>query len=211
MSLLPDSASFHERVQDCFVAYRGRGVSLSAVDVELVEAWASSGAPFEVIARGIRKAAEAAMWDAPDGEGLLRSLSACRRAVDSEIAKYLKRTAGRTESAEPVEEAFHVVRHKKLLAAVKKLAKEHPQLERVRSRALALPQPHDFAASNEQEELVLAWLVRALPFAERRMILREARRLVENASAVSAQARRESLRFHRAALVRQKWSMPSFW
>lgn len=212
MSLLPDSASFHERVQDCFVAYRGRGVSLSAVDVELVEAWATSGAPFEVIARGIRKAAEAAMWDAPDGAGLLRSLAACRRSVDSEIAKYLKRTAGRTESAgELPEDAFHVVRHKKLVAAVKKLAKEQPGLERALVRTHALPQPHDFAASNAQEELVLAWLLRALPFAERRMILREARRLMENAAAVSAQARRESLRFHRAALVRQKWSLPSFW
>ena len=40
MSLLPDSATFHERVQDCFVAYRGHGVSLSAVDLEILDAWA---------------------------------------------------------------------------------------------------------------------------------------------------------------------------
>ncbi|MBL9038439.1 MAG: hypothetical protein JNG84_07995, partial [Archangium sp.] len=64
MSLLPDSASFHERVQDCFVAYRGRGVSLSPADYDLVEAWAATEVPFEVVARGIRKAAEAALWDA---------------------------------------------------------------------------------------------------------------------------------------------------
>jgi hypothetical protein len=41
--------------------------------------------------------------------------------------------------------------------------------------------------------------------------LREARRLVEKAGAMSAATKRESLRFHRAALVRQAWAMPAFW
>jgi hypothetical protein len=42
MSLLPDDATFHERVQDLFTAYRGRGVSLSSDDVDLVQQWADA-------------------------------------------------------------------------------------------------------------------------------------------------------------------------
>jgi len=213
MSLLPDSASFHERVQDCFVSYRARGLSLSPKDVELVEAWASTGVPFEVVARGIRKAADAALWDAPQGEAVLRSLGACRRHVDAEIAKYLKRSAGRTEAPEAApEEAFHLARHKKLRAALKKLAKEQPGLAAPVSGWLGrLPPPADFDAANRQEELVWALLARALPFPSRLPLLRQALGLVQKAGAMSAQARRESLRFHRAALVRHELSVPAFW
>jgi hypothetical protein len=213
MSLLPDSATFHEQVQECFVAYRGRGVSLSSDDLELVDRWAETGVPLEVIARGIRKAAEASLYDAPEGDGALRSLKACRRAVDGEIARYLKASAGaheaeKTEEAEP----FLVTRHKKLRAALKKVGKAHEAAWPAIKRLLdAIEEPIDFDAANRQEELALAVLTRAIPYEERLALLREATRLVENAQTASRRARRESLRFHRAALVRHRLGVPAFW
>lgn len=207
MSLLPDSATFHERVQDCFVAYRGHGVSLSAVDLEILDGWAEAEVPFEVIARGLRKAAEAALWDAAEGEGRLRSLKACRRDVDQEISKYVRTSAGRTEApSEKEPEPFHVTRHKKLLAALKKATKPH-----LPAWASRLPVPEDFTQSDRQEWLALNLLLRALPFPRRTSLLREARMVVEKAPSMSAATRRESLRFHRAALVRQAWAMPALW
>lgn len=205
MSLLPDSATFHERVQDCFVAYRGHGVSLSAVDLELLDGWAELEVPFEVIARGLRKAAEAALWDAAEGEGRLRSLKACRRDVDAEISKYVARAAGKTAPAVE-QEPFHVTRHKKLVAAIKKATKPN-----VPAWLARLPVPDDFSGGDRQEQLALNLLLRALPFSKRRSLLHEARQVVEKAQAMSAATKRESLRFHRAALVRQAWAMSALW
>lgn len=207
MSLLPDTATFHERVQDCFVAYRGHGVSLSAVDLEILDAWAAADVPFEVIARGLRKAAENALWDAAEGEGRLRSLKGCRRDVDAEIAKWVARTAGRTEEpTTEVAEPFHVTRHKKLVAAIKKATKPN-----VPGWLARLPVPDDFGGGDRQEALVFHLLLRALPFPKRRTLLREARLVVEKAKAMSAATKRESLRFHRAALARQAWAMSALW
>jgi len=215
MSLLPDTASFNEKVQDCFVAFRGRGLSLSPLDAELVEEWAALSVPFEVVARGIRKAAEAALWDAPDGSASLQSVRACRRHVEAEIKKYLKRSAGETGPSTGSGQAvkpFHLERHKKLCAALRKLAREQEGLAPAIGRWLArLPEPADFDQSSRQEDLVLALLARALPWPKRAALLREARNLVQNAGATSPSARRESFRFHRAALVRHALAVPAFW
>lgn len=207
MSLLPDSASFHEKVQDAFVAYRGAGVSLSAADLELLDAWAAKEVPFEVVARGLRKAAEAALWDSSDGEGRLRSLRGCRRQVEAEIGKYLRQTAGRTASDDaPADEPFHVTRHKKLVAAIKKATKPN-----VPAWLARLQVPADFGEGERQEQLALWLLARALPFERRVGLWREARTRVDQAPPMSATARRAALAFHRAAFVRQAWSMPSLW
>ena len=101
MSLLPESASFEELVQDYFLAVRGAGLMLSALDTELVPAWAREGVPFEVVARGISRSAEKALWDARPGEPVLRSLRACRRQVETEIRKYRDLSAGQGEEAPP--------------------------------------------------------------------------------------------------------------
>ena len=74
-----------------------------------------------------------------------------------------------------------------------------------------LPTPGDFASSDRQESLAFNLLLRALPFSKRTTLLREARLVVEKAPAMSATTRRESLRFHRAALVRHAWSMSALW
>ncbi len=67
---------------------------LSALDTELLTSWAREGVPFEVVARGITRSAEKALWDARPGEPVLRSLRACQRQVESEIKKYRDRSAG---------------------------------------------------------------------------------------------------------------------
>src|SRR5215217_7321300 len=94
MSLLPEGASFEELVQDYFLAVRGAGLMLSPLDAQLLSAWADAKVPFEVVARGIARSAEKALFDARPGEPVLRSLRACRRQVDAEIKRYLSRTAG---------------------------------------------------------------------------------------------------------------------
>lgn len=212
MSLLPDTASFHEKVQTLFVAYRARGVALSPKDVELVEAWAALDVPFEIVARGMRRSAERALWDAARDDKGLRSLAACRAEVKREISRYLKRSAGQTQAAPPAQEPFHLARHKKLKSQLKKIAKQHPPLaDGLHALSQALAVPHDFDATSRQEELTLAVLARLLPFPQRLRLLREARGLVEKGGAASAVARRESLRFHRAALVRRELDLPGFW
>jgi hypothetical protein len=201
MTLLPDTASLHEMVQACFVAYRRRGVSLSPNDVELLEAWAAHEAPFEVIARGIRKAAEAKLWDAAVGDDAPDSLKVCKREVEAELKKWVRLSAGRTAEGSPAED-FLLARHKKLKAAIKKVTKPH-----LPAWLAELSVPGDFAASERQEALAALLLLRTLPFAKRASILRKARTLVEKAPVMTAAAFRESLRFHRVALTHHEWGL----
>lgn len=208
MSLLPAESSFHERVQDCFAAYRGRGVALSALDVELLDAWAKREVPFEVIARGMRQAAEAALFDAAATDIGLRSLAACRKKVEAEIKKYLGRS---TKAPRPDDdtltaaEPLHLARFKKQKALLRKLGRDRPQLEAACARLLAkLPAPADYPASAAQEELVLAALLRSLPWSTRGPLLAQARAAVQRSGSLSRPAHRESVRFHRAALLKRE-------
>jgi hypothetical protein len=216
MSLLPAEASFHERVQDLFAAFRGRGVMLSALDVELLDQWASSGAPFEVVARGIRLAAEGALYDAPEDDRGLRSLIACKRKVEAELKKYISASAGRSAPAAPAAPKkavpLHLKRHKKLKAALKRSAKVNPELTAGVARLLAgLQPPEDFEGAQAQEDLAHAVLVHALPFTQRLELLHQARKFVQKSAPMSARARHESLRLHRAALLRRALALPAFW
>ncbi|MBI3185611.1 MAG: hypothetical protein HYZ28_26025 [Myxococcales bacterium] len=214
MSLLPDTASFEERVQDCFLAYRGAGVMLSPLDVELVEAWAKLDVPFEVFARGIRLAAEAALWDAARGQGGLRSLRACERQVEVEVKKFLGRTAGRTAEAGRKTDPPQLFRHKKLLAGLRKLAREQPAaaacVGRLIESALSAP-PFDLAETSAREERVYAALLRALPFGERLGVLRQAAELAAGSGAISVRARKLARRLHRTAALRRHLALPAFW
>lgn len=206
MSLLPDSASFHERVQDCFVTYRGHGVSFSAIDLDLVDAWAQLEVPFEVVARGIRKAAEAALWDAVEEDGRLFSLRGAKKHVEQEISKYQRVSAGRTAENGGAEAPLHEQRHKKLIAAIKKVTKPNAP-----AWLAKLPVPTDYDDADRQETLALLLLLRALPFPRRRALLREAQALSQKAASFSAAARRASLQFHRVALTRQAYDVPALW
>ncbi|MFO0599154.1 MAG: hypothetical protein U0228_27850 [Myxococcaceae bacterium] len=202
MSLLPDDASFHEKVQACFVAFRRRGVSLSALDAELLDQWAAHEVPFEVIARGIRKAAETHLWDAAADEAGPDSLRSCRREVESEIKRYVRHTAGRTAAPKPGEsDDFLAERFKTLKASIKKLTRPTAP-----AWLAKLQPPTDLESADRLEALTAFLLLRALPFAQRRSLLREARQLVEKAPPMSAAAFAESLRFHRVAVTHQAWS-----
>jgi len=172
---------------------------LSPLDAELLSEWAALHVPYEVVARGIRKAAERALWDARPDEPGLRSLRACRREVKAEIKKYLDRCAGGTSDAKPVLEADRI---RKLRAALRKLARAQPRFAEAIGRAL------DKVSTEDQ---VMAVLARSLPFEERRGLARQVRQRVAEAKPLSPAGRRMSRHFHRGALLRQMLELPTFW
>ncbi|MBL8912778.1 MAG: hypothetical protein JNM17_18940 [Archangium sp.] len=208
MTLLPDTASFHEKVQACFVAFRRRGLALSALDTMLLEQWAELDVPFEVIARGIRRASEQLVWDRVVGEDAPESLRVCQRDVETEIKKWVRNSAGKTESAAEAPQAddFLVTRRKKLIAAIKKATRPE-----VPAWLKKLPQPETYADADRQESMALLLLARRLPAEKKKALLSEAKALVAKAPPMSKGAAAESLRFHRVALAREAWVMPVSW
>ena len=192
MSVLPESASFAELVQECFVAFRGQGLMLSPLDAQLVTEWARLEVPFEVVARGIRRAAEKAGFDARPGEVGLRSLRACRREVEKEIAHFKARAAGKGEAGS---------RQRRPWAA---LAGARPELLERAEPALARLDPLGLDASDRAS----AALIRALPFGERLGLLRLSRTRAE-AFPMSWRARRLARRFHRAQALRELLTGPA--
>lgn len=214
MSLLPESASFAELVQDFFVAHRGKGLMLSALDEELVIQWAASGVPFEVVARGIRRAAEKAVFDARPGEPALRSLRSCKRQVDSEIKRHLDLFAGSgTGPAAAIGLPPDLKRHKKFRAALGKLRSARPDLapavQGLLDRELRTA-ANDATVAPAREERILTGLLRALPWRERAEILRQAREMLGEPQG-SSRARKLSRRFHRFVLLKKLLGLPAFW
>jgi hypothetical protein len=212
MSLLPESASFEELVHDYFLALRGSGLMLSALDTELVAAWAEQGAPFDVVARGISRAMEKALWDARPGEPVLRTLRACRRQVEAEIKRWREKVAGAGAGAEAgpkrgARRSFEELRHAQWLGALEHFAQTEPalapRLEALRAR-LAREVPRDFEQMRAQEELVSLVLLRALPFCERRSLWRTASGADSDTGFMSARARRLSRRFRLLLAVRRR-------
>ncbi|HZH15512.1 MAG TPA: hypothetical protein VE057_14270 [Archangium sp.] len=210
MSLLPESASFEELVQDYFLAMRGSGLMLSALDVELLTSWAEQGVPFEVVARGIARSAEKALWDARPGEPVLRSLRACRKQVEAEFKKHRERTAGagsentrRTARTRSWEE----LRHGQLQASLERLAEREPALAPRVHRVLEAvlhEVPTEFARMETLETLVGLMLLRALPFPERLQLWRTARGEDTDQQYMSFRARRLARRFRLLAVVRRR-------
>jgi len=211
MSLLPEGASFEELVQDYFLAVRGGGLMLSALDTELLTSWAREGVPFEVVARGITRSAEQALWDTRPGEPVLRSLRACKRQVESEIKKYRDRTigAGNVGERKP-SRTWEETRFARIKASLKQLAEQKPELTlRVRQllESVLVTPPADPATLDFQERRVLLGLLRALPFAERVRIWREAIAEGGPEQGMSAHSRQLSRRFRVLALVRRELGM----
>jgi hypothetical protein len=220
MGLLPENASFEELVTDCFAAHRGAGVMLSALDVELVVRWRMLGVPFEVVARGIRKAAEKALWDARPGEPALRSLRAARREVEAEIKRHQRLQAGAgavTGDAQglplaedaPAESAGPGQERTKLAAKFRALAREQPALA---SACEQLAQDADAGRLDaDADRRVDVALLRALPFPERLATLRKATAVEGEARPLSHHGRRMARRFHVGAVLRRRLNLPRFW
>ena len=195
VSLLPPDATFEERVQDCFLAFRGSGLSLSAIDAALLRSWADLGIPFDVVVRGIRRRAERALWDAKPGEPLLRSLRACRSAVEREFRHHLARIVGRGTDPEKT-------RRKKWRAMMRVLTSASPQLAEHLSSVEDRIQSGDALA-------ICAF--RALPFPERIDLGRAVKQALALDPIRSVQARKLARRSARSAIFRKKFSLPNFW
>lgn len=210
MSLLPESASFEELVQDYFLALRGNGLMLSALDTELLTSWAALGVPFEVVARGIARSAEKAQWDARPGEPALRSLRACRKQVEAEIKKHRERTTGAGgESPRRVARArtWEELRHAQLRASLERLAEREPALApRIRQllEEVLDEVPTEFARMEALAALVGLVLLRTLPFAERLELWRKARGEDTGQQYMSHRARRLARRFRLLTGVRRR-------
>lgn len=213
MGLLPDDASFEELVTDCFAAHRGTGLMLSALDAALVMEWAQLGVPFEVVARGIRKAAERALWDARPGEPALRSLRSAKRDVEAEIKKHRRLHAGAAAAALPTAEDAPAEgpeqERKRLAARLKKLGREHPDHEAALARLAA--DALEGRLEQDGERRVDCVLLRALPFPGRLGILKEATALEGGQRPLSHHGRRMARRFHVGAVLRRRLNLPRFW
>ncbi|XXF80463.1 hypothetical protein P2318_12125 [Myxococcaceae bacterium GXIMD 01537] len=211
MSLLPQGASFAELVQDYFLAVRGSGLMLSALDTELLTSWAREEVPFEVVARGISRAAEKALYDARPGEPVLRSLRACKRQVDAEIKKYRDRSAGAgDEAVAPRRRArtWEETRHARLRASLETVAQGMPGLAgRVRwlLDTVLAEVPTEPSRLDAQEGRVFLALLRALPFEERVKLWREALGESAGGGGMSLRSRRMSRRFR--VLARVRWRL----
>jgi hypothetical protein len=207
MSLLPEGASFEELVQDYFLAVRGAGLMLSALDTQLLTSWAREAVPFEVVARGIARSAEKALWDLRPGEPVLRSLRSCQRQVAAEIKSYRARSAG--EGAAPRRHkalTWEETRQRQLRSSLEGLAERRPELMprvgRLLEEVLASV-PAEPARLEAQEGFTVLALLRALPFPERRELWRKACGPEQEAQGMSRHSRRVARRFRLLALVRR--------
>jgi hypothetical protein len=235
MSVLPREASFAEEVADYFLAFRGSGLALSPLDVELLMTWQERGVPYVVVCRGIRRAAELKRRMLPPNEPPLRSLRACQNAVEEEYRRYKGLTAEqarqtqqgraahghRIEGLAPVSGVSSVIevaqeRLRRAGATLRRALKHasapvQAAIERVLPLAEGRPASPIEAASRMvylDEALALGYL-RALPFTERRALMGQVRAaLGPNLSRMSPRARRTSLRAHRVLLARAHGRLP---
>ena len=208
MSLLPESASFEERVVDCFLTLRGRGLEVSALDRPVLTAWAQAGVPFEVVARGLQLAAEKALWDAVPGAPLLRSLRGCRRTVDAEIRRHLRHAAGGRESGSaPVGPgAWELERIRGLQEEVESWLAAEPGLSTGAAPVLRLLAAPGHAADvlARCEDAVALGMLRALPPPVRRNLWSSVQAALAEAPHGSAASRRLARRTRLLAAVRAR-------
>jgi len=210
MSQLPNSASFHERVQTLFCFLRGHGAALSPLDAELLERWALAQVPFEVVARGMRRSFEARLTGLAQDETLgLPSLRSCRRHVESEMARFL-RVHVPTAAPEAVEEAqpYAHTKHRRLQKQLRSFSKKYPWASRpVATLLQRFKKPADIQQAMRQEMLAIFVLARALPAEEKKKLLEETLRLAKTREAFSPEAAKEQWRFFLAFVFKQRFGI----
>jgi hypothetical protein len=213
LSLLPYDASFEELVHECFLAFRGFGLMLSPLDAELIADWRTQEIPFEVVARGMARGVERALWRAPSGGKPLFSLRSCQRQIDAEIRKFAARAAGKGRpEGGPKPQPLEVARHRRLCRSLKKLGKS-PRWATAADRILAQiesRQPADLAESDRLEEQIYLVLLRGLPLYERIQLIRAVRQLNFEPGSTH-RARKRARRFHLASLLKARLALPDFW
>ncbi|MCL2012237.1 MAG: hypothetical protein FWG75_05545 [Cystobacterineae bacterium] len=217
MSQLPQSASFHERVQALLCFLRGHGAALSPLDVALLEFWASTQVPFEVVARGMRRCFESRLTGLKRDESLsLPSLRTCRRHVQSEIERYMRVHSHAVpstdpESADEAAEAYAHTRHQRLKQQLKGFAKKHPWAQKTVPKLLErFKKPMDIDQAMRQEILAIFVLAHALPLEEKKKLLEETRGLATTREALSMEAAKEQWRFFLAFLFKQRFEIRSW-
>ena len=219
MSLLPDDASYLEQVQAYFLAFRGDGLVLSPLDAQILDDWHSRGVPYQVVCRGIRKAAEVKFRDARPGEARLRTLRSCRSTVEREFKRFEGLSAGATQApSEKPPEHFAVTRLKKARSAIKKALStpETPAHGSALSRAFSVldTQSEDPRIVSQlvsrADDLLAICYVRALPVLFRRRLVKDARTQAgPRPEGATARARKDALRAHLVALARAHGALPS--
>jgi len=215
MGLLPREATFAEEVTDFFLAFRGAGVSLSPLDADVLLGWQDRGVPYEVVCRGIRKAAEKRARDKRPDEPALKSLRACARAVEEEWMRFQGAATGKSATKAPPEVAQD--RLAKVRAALSKAAREgnpavHQAAERVRALAVGKSEDPALAATRvaHLDDAFALLYLRALPFSTRLQVLRDVRTQLGSAlPRMSPRARKAALRAHRVMHARSHGALPA--
>jgi hypothetical protein len=213
MSLLPREASYAEEIADYFLAFKGSGLALSALDTELLLSWQRRGVPREVVCRAIRRTAELRKRTARPGEPVLANLRACARAVDEEFKKYQGLAAGAGAAAEAGGPGDRMSKARSALKRALRLSP--PPVRAAIERVLPLAgrkaeTPGEAAALVARMEEALALLyLRALPFAERRALWARAREELGGALRQrSPRARKASLRAYRVLHAKEHGKLP---
>ncbi len=214
ISLVPETVGFEEQVQAFFLAFRGSGVALSPLDADLLLDWKSRGVPYPVVCRAIRISAEAAARDSRPEEARLRSLRACRKAVETEFRRFQGLAVGRTKSPEKPPAEMARKRRKAAMAKLRKSQRESPATAHARAYQSAIdvlsrcreddPADVSKAISRADDAMGIAY-VRALPQATRRELVREARAAAgPQQPGVTPRARKDALRAHLVAVARSR-------
>ncbi|MBI5545812.1 MAG: hypothetical protein HY901_18130 [Deltaproteobacteria bacterium] len=233
MSLLPEDASYLEHVQAFFLAFRGDGVSLSPLDAELLASWQARGVPYPVICRGIRKAAETALYQGGQ-DARLRTLRSCRAAVEREYRRWegapiapqgegSKGTGPKDAQAGEAPEApdaasFATKRLKKARSQLRKAIVEAgspsaQQAIEAAARTVAMevddPRQVSMLIARADDAMALIYLRRLAPEL-RRELMRQARfHAGPRPVGSSRRARKDALRAHRVALARSHGQLPA--
>jgi hypothetical protein len=95
MAVIPrDELSFTRIVEQYFLALKGRGLMISAVDLARIRAWEQTGVPIRAVCEAIRSAFD--RHQARHGEQARppESLSFCSRAVNRAIKAWREANVG---------------------------------------------------------------------------------------------------------------------
>lgn len=217
MSLLPEDADYLEHLQAFFLAFRGDGVCLSALDAELLSGWKASGVPGEIVCRGIRDAAERLLRDAPQG-ARLRTLRSCRPSVEREFRRFQGLSTGRATAHPKPREQLASERLARARASLSRGLTRTPPPALAAALCAALsalegpdedPREVSRRIGRAEEVLALVFLGRWDPAARRRAVAESLELAGPRPRGSSPRARRDCLRACLIAVARARGDLPA--